>query len=241
MKGDREGVRERILADLRKGLSRTPRLFLDGKARGDMPALPSPVAEASGEKPPLARLFGQKLEKIHGGCDIVEGGGAVAETVLRLIGQWNGDDEPVLSWAPEELPAGLVSQLEASGITLYVPDDLHREESRRRAAHLSVGITSVEAAFAGTGTVLLSPAAGRSKAAALLPLYHVVLVPFSRLHPNMETWMAATRDEGTLVELVRQSGQLAFVTGPSKSADIELNLTLGVHGPRMVHAVVFDG
>jgi L-lactate dehydrogenase complex protein LldG len=117
---------------------------------------------------------------------------------------------------------------------------MHEEECRRSAAHLSVGITGVEAAFAGTGSIALLPGKGRSRAAALLTLYHIAVIPFSCIYPSIEAWMEVARKAGNLDDRVRRGSQLAFVTGPSKSADIELNLTLGVHGPKMVHAVIFD-
>ena len=100
--------------------------------------------------------------------------------------------------------------------------------------------TGVEAAFANTGSVVLTPAPGRSRIASLLPLHHLILVPLSKIYPTFEDWLAKLRKEGHLETFVRESGQIAFITGPSKSADIELNLTLGVHGPKVVHAIVFD-
>jgi L-lactate dehydrogenase complex protein LldG len=88
--------------------------------------------------------------------------------------------------------------------------------------------------------MVLVPGAGKSRVASLLPLHHIALVPGSKIYSNLESWLAALRDEGRIEDSFRNNSQLAFITGPSKSADIELNLTLGVHGPRDVHAIVFD-
>jgi L-lactate dehydrogenase complex protein LldG len=117
---------------------------------------------------------------------------------------------------------------------------MNDEGERRQAAALSVGLTGIDAAFAGTGSMVLVPGPGKSRAASLLPLHHIALVPVSKIFPTLESWLASLRSEGSLERLFRNHAQLAFITGPSKSADIELNLTLGVHGPRDVHAIVFD-
>lgn len=234
------GVRGEMLGRLRGPLSRVGSLFRSGDARLEIPDLPSPVAKTEGERRALAEIFGEKLAKIHGSYEIV-GSGQVAQRVADLVEQWKGGSSTVLSWAPAELPvSGVEQRLTEVGATLFVPDDMHKEDCRRAAAQANVGITGVEAAFAGTASMAFVPAPGRSRAAALLPVYHIALVPMSRIHPTIEAWMEGLRANGRLEDLIRDEAQLAFVTGPSKSADIELNLTLGVHGPKVVHAVIFD-
>lgn len=234
-------ARETILNRIRAGLSAKDELFRDTTLRRELPPVPSPVTAVAGDKLSLARHFGTRLERIHGSYEMVAGPADAAAAVVRVIREWDRDQDTVLAWAAAELePPDLAERLEGAGLRLLVPDDMHDEECRRNAARPTVGVTGVEAAFAGTGSMVLVPGAGRSRAAALLPTYHVAVIPFSRIYPTMEAWLAVLRDQGRLTDLFRSAGQVAFVTGPSKSADIELNLTLGVHGPRVVHAVIFD-
>jgi L-lactate dehydrogenase complex protein LldG len=194
----------------------------------------------------LAATFGSNLETAQGTYEIVERPGDVADTVARWISQYRSQpadrsDTPmqVLGWAPEEIGVpNLESRLKKSGMELLVPDDLHDEDVRRVAANAAVGITGVDAAFASTGSVVLASGRGKNRSASLLPLHHLMIVPANRIHPTFEDWLHSLRQAGELENFLRHSAQVAFVTGPSKSADIELNLTLGVHGPKVVHAIV---
>jgi L-lactate dehydrogenase complex protein LldG len=243
--------RTEILARLRRVLDDSRPLFR-GESGILEPDIPTPVTSGDGDRLALAELFGAKLTAVAGSYEIVEHTAEVPARILQRIEEWTSvDHDPaaerdatltqVLSWAPDELPvAGIDRYLDDAGISLVVPDDLHDESSRERAASSAVGLTGVDAAFAGTGSVVLGAAPGKSRAASLLPLYHLMLVPMRTIYPTLEAWLQVLRRDGRLEEYLRQSAQIVFVTGPSKSADIELNLTLGVHGPRVVHAIVFD-
>ena len=206
------------------------------------------VAPVEGNGQDLAAMFGAKLEELQGSFEIVDSATDVADRIIdRINRQYAGSDEqdgnsaPVLAWAAGEIPVpGLEQRLTESGIDVLVPGDLHDRELRARAAGATTGITGVDAAFASTGSVLLASGAGKSRAASLLPLHHLVIVPMTRIYPTFEDWLRSLRRLERLETLLRESGQISFVTGPSKSADIELNLTLGVHGPKTVHALLFD-
>jgi len=235
--------RASILRRLREALNNTHRLFREDRvALSDMLVTVAPV-EGDAEK--LAEHFGANLKEVSGTYEIVTDAIEVAGRVTARIRDWlpESREEPieVLSWAPIELSIeALESQLRDAGVVLVAPPDLHDEQIRLQTATLDVGITSVDAAFAGTGSILLAAGPGKSRAAALLPLHHIALIPFSRIYPTLEAWMRSLRQRGELETFLRKNGQVAFITGPSKTADIELTLTLGVHGPKQIHAIIFD-
>jgi L-lactate dehydrogenase complex protein LldG len=223
-------------------------LFRSHDDTAEFAGVPSAVTSVDGSGVELAKMFGEMLEEVLGSYEIVDDSTDLPQRILAQIEHWRKKNDgvtsygnEVLSWAPSELPIpNIGEQLKKHGVSLFVPGNLHDKEERAHAAVLSVGLTGVDAAFAGTGSMVLIPGPGKSRVASLLPLHHIALVPMAKIHATFESWLASLRREGNLEELFRDHAQPAFVTGPSKSADIELNLTLGVHGPRDVHAIVFE-
>jgi len=102
---------------------------------------------------------------------------------------------------------------------------------RERLVDAVLGVSGVQAAVAETGTLMLDSSVERHRVASLVPPVHVALVRPADLVPDLET--AFTRaHEGGLPPAV------SFITGPSRTADIELQLVVGVHGPRELHVVL---
>ena len=248
-------ARDEILNRIRVILSRPDLPFPPAEAPALTAATRMTVTAATGNTLALAQRFGAELEQLHGTYEILE---SPAETRLALMSRLNawaeaeeaarkgpklqtGQDTLLLSWHPDHLPIdGLAESLADVGWTLVYPEDLTTPESREGVRFIRFGLTGVEAAFAATGSMLVLTGAGRSRAASLLPFRHIALIPFSRLYPTIEAWLAERRAKEELVDLLRERAAWNMITGPSKSADIELNLTLGVHGPKFVHAILFD-
>ena len=82
---------------------------------------------------------------------------------------------------------------------------------------------------------MLSTASRRSLLPSLLPVVHLVIVRAKDIYPNMEAWLEAAGSH-----FVANSANVVFISGPSRTADIEMNLTIGVHGPGQVVAVVIE-
>jgi L-lactate dehydrogenase complex protein LldG len=85
-------------------------------------------------------------------------------------------------------------------------------------------------ALADTGSVVLAASPGEPRTRSLLPDVHVAVVRENRILPSLDDLFAALGGE--------LPSALAIVSGPSRSADIEQSLTVGVHGPGEVHVVV---
>ncbi len=228
------------------------------EARLDRREAPRPAAVIDvpeGRRDPhaLTARFGESLVALSGSYEVVRHADEVAERAAERITTWSahdsreddGDgrrrDPEILSWAPDQLtPPDLGPQLERAGITLVVPEELGHRDTRLRLASLRIGLTGVDAAIASTGSVLMAAGPGRSRVASLLPTHHLMIVAASHVYPTLEDWFQELRRGGLHAQRLRQPGQIIFVSGPSKSADIELNLTLGVHGPRTTHAIIYD-
>jgi L-lactate dehydrogenase complex protein LldG len=120
------------------------------------------------------------------------------------------------------------------------PDAAAREGHRDAAARAEIGVTGVDWALAETGTLVLVSGRGRPRSTSLLPATHVAVFGRDRLLESLE-------QVGIVLEALHadparsMSGAVInFITGPSRTADIELTLTRGVHGPKEVHAIFVE-
>lgn len=113
------------------------------------------------------------------------------------------------------------------------------EELRQAAARAGIGITGVDYAIAETGTVVLVPRAGLSRLVSLLPPVHVAIVRPEEVVEDLDDLFALRR-----LAYYRGEGDMGsymnFITGPSRTADIEQTLVVGVHGPKEAHMVILE-
>lgn len=146
-----------------------------------------------------------------------------------------------------EVPAAVARYLAATGLPAKGVCWPEYAELPWRAAGLDmqareangedkVGVTGTFCGIAETGTLMLLSGRETHPVTSLLPDTHIAIVAASRIVRAMEDGWDLLRRERR--ELPRQ---VAFVSGPSRTADIEMTLVLGIHGPYRVHIVLLRG
>ncbi len=97
-----------------------------------------------------------------------------------------------------------------------------------------LGLTGVEYAVASSGTIVMAASPQHPRSASLLPPVHIAVIGQDQLLPDL----AALSDKLHQDFPERPSSGLALITGPSRTADIEQTLSIGVHGPGELHVLV---
>lgn len=110
-----------------------------------------------------------------------------------------------------------------------------RDELRAAATEADAGLTEADFGIAESGTLALLHRPGQGRAVSLLPPLHVALLRASRIVPELGSLFATLEADER-----HPAGALTFVTGPSRTGDIEFVLTRGVHGPEEVYVVLLD-
>jgi L-lactate dehydrogenase complex protein LldG len=109
-------------------------------------------------------------------------------------------------------------------------------EARPACGDDKVGITGCFCAIAETGTLMTLTGAGTPSNVSLLTETHVAVVPCDRVVSSMEDgWALLRAEHGEMPRTVH------FISGPSRTADIEQTVTLGAHGPYRVHVILVAG
>jgi L-lactate dehydrogenase complex protein LldG len=203
-------------------------------ARRERPIRPPALQEATGPVD-LATTFAAELQAAAGQAYLPASPAEALGILLSIVRSHAA--EVALAWDGEHMPLpGVRKALAEAGVQLL--DATLPVEPAARAARLEeldravVGVTGALAGLADTGSVALASGPGRGRVVSLLPPVHIALLPVAKLYPSMAAFLADHPD------LTRQASSLIFVTGPSRTADIEQVLTLGVHGPREIHVLL---
>jgi len=106
------------------------------------------------------------------------------------------------------------------------------EVTRERAASAAAGITEIEWSIADTGTLAGDFRTAERRLASTLPPLHIALTCTRAIQPDLPALFTRLHP--------RQSSYISLITGPSRTADIERVLTIGVHGPKRLIIVFVD-
>lgn len=218
--------RESFLARVREPLQRHA-----GQSVAPSPEVDAQLVRLASDADDLLTMFAQRARVVGMTVTQLEGAGLIQhlDAVLREYGVKR------LSTAVGSVTQALDlnNQLRRRG---YEVIDWRAFEGLDEQFDLDAGVTDVHAALAETGTLICCSDAGHSRGLSLLVPLHVALVRRSDILPDMLDYWQRTRGMAP-VEL--PSSQ-AFITGPSKTADIEGVLVTGVHGPRDVVVLVVE-
>jgi len=109
-------------------------------------------------------------------------------------------------------------------------------KNKNRIADSNIGITEVDYAIADTGTLVLLANKYQPRSVSLLPPIHLAIIKEEKLVRDIKDLFIILKSKLEVGQEITNC--MTFITGPSRTADIELNLTLGVHGPRELYVLV---
>jgi L-lactate dehydrogenase complex protein LldG len=216
--------REEILGRVRAGLQRNATNAAAGRevmaaALSSGSRGPKPAFDATPQA--LLERFRIKSELQASTVDVVAADAGVPAAIARYLTDMKLPKTAVVQ------PALAALDWAAAGLAV--------EARGARDADL-VGITGCFCAVAETGTLMMCSSPATPAAVSLLPETHIAVVHAARIVACMEdAWNLARKELGSLPRAVN------FISGPSRTGDIEQTIVLGAHGPYRVHLIIVEG
>jgi len=171
----------------------------------------SVFAPASPPTGSVVDLFKQNIEAVDGHCIVVQN----EEELTRILENF-ATRKIAISDAPLLNRLGLAP-------------------SNSNMFEIDVGVTTAQAAIAETGTLVLDSSRECNRLVSLVPPIHIAIVDASSIFQTLGEALAFIHQDGKI------SPAVTFITGPSRTADIELTLAIGVHGPQELYVIVNEG
>jgi L-lactate dehydrogenase complex protein LldG len=221
MSSENSPAREEIFASIRKNLAASAPF--DAVRKEHHHDLITQSASVSVESSQTAtERFRENLEAVGGKCTIVNNKDEAVAAIQTIIESANPtriavSDSPIASALRDSIRSDAQMFANASAQELF---------------DCELGITSAQYAIAETGTLVLESEKEFSRLTSLVPPVHVCVLEAGNIRATMAEILQTVKNE--------LSPTVTFITGPSRTSDIELTLAIGVHGPRELYVIVVD-
>ena len=210
--------------EARQAILGSIRAHLAASVPYDRQTEPSAVApEKSQTHISLVDLFKQSLDSVGARCKSASSDTDIADALTRIITDLKAQ-RIAISDDPDVKRLLYQTDLEI--------EELEISPNASDIFRFDVGITSAQAAIAETGTLVLDSAHERHRLVSLVPPVHIAIVSASTICETVGDALTLLRKKHEI------SPAVTFITGPSRTADIELTLTVGVHGPQELYVII---
>lgn len=223
----------RVLDDIRRAL---------GRSKTVKPAPLEPFIEAGVEasKEELTTRFIYEVTQVGALVYHAQSREAIAELIAQICNKTKSQ-EVALSGSPFLSEMNLSAQRAAHDVSVIEAVDFSPAEKQKlidRLANCGAGVTTIDYAIAETGTIVLTSDEEQSLLVSLLPVIHIALIRPQQILATLADTVKALASER--MQRDEPSRSTTFITGPSRTSDVELILSVGVHGPKELHLIILE-
>ncbi|PWH18591.1 MAG: hypothetical protein DDG60_00285 [Anaerolineae bacterium] len=205
-----------VLENIRRSLGRTA-----PTSPSPRPAI-YPPRQAESTEAEIVRSL-EEVRKLSGVAQTIHAD-TVPDALKTLVAEQN--IKKATAWnTPNLQQLQITHHLASLGVELVSPN-----AGKHDLALCDLGITEADYLLPETGTLVLKSSAEKPRAVSLLPRVHLAIVRPGQLRPDLHQ----------VFDEARHDPYLVFITGPSRTADIELTVTLGVHGPKSLYVWMLE-
>jgi L-lactate dehydrogenase complex protein LldG len=221
-------ARAAIMKSIREHLAKSPAVSPEDEGRAQNSALATngdDELQAAASEGVLVAKFRAALEAVGGHCFLARDSAETSSMLTKIVrGLPVANRRIAISDIPEI--QSVIGDLKDEIGELAV------NPPRNDLFNFDVGVTTAQLAIAETGTLVLESDRERHRLVSLVPPIHIALVKAENIVPTLGDAFSVVRRDAEL------SRAITFITGPSRTADIELTLSIGVHGPKDLYVIV---
>lgn len=171
--------------------------------------------------------------KVHLATDYDSAAEIIADIARGAEAEF-GPDRQIIQHDDQELAAlNLAELLAGDGVPVHTVSQKD-QEARSKTIASYIGITTADWGIAESATVVQVTDSGKARSTSLVPSIHIALLPIERILTDL-------RELQALLQYHPPASSYVFISGPSKTGDIESYLVYGAHGPKEMHVIVLTG